>query len=184
MKKTILSIATVCLLATTTLTTPSCIGSFSLSNRLLGWNKNVGNKFLNELVFFAFWVLPVYEVCGLADILVLNSIEFWSGTNPMAKGERTIKGSDGTPYLVRCDGKGYDVVSSLDGSSVRLDFDQADQSWTIEAAGERHLLLQFIDDSHVRVPMPDGTYGIVERSQEGLYAYSATVQAATCYAAR
>ena len=37
------------------------------------------SKFVNELVFFAFWILPVYEVSGLADLLVLNSIEFWSG---------------------------------------------------------------------------------------------------------
>ena len=120
MRKTILSVAIVCLLGSTMLTTPSCIGSFSLSNRLLGWNNTLGNKFLNELVFFAFWVLPVYEVCGLADLLVLNSIEFWSGSNPMAKGERTIEGNDGK-YLVRCDGKGYDIVSCNDGSSVRLD---------------------------------------------------------------
>lgn len=122
MRKTILSVAIVCLLGSTMLTTPSCIGSFSLSNRLLGWNNTLGNKFLNELVFFAFWVLPVYEVCGLADLLVLNSIEFWSGSNPMAKGERTIEGNDGK-YLVRCDGKGYDIVSCNDGNSVRLDFD-------------------------------------------------------------
>ena len=39
MKKTILSVAMVCLLGTTMLTTPSCIGSFSLTNRLLGCAK-------------------------------------------------------------------------------------------------------------------------------------------------
>lgn len=55
----------------------SCIGSFQLTNKLLSWNNSIGNKFVNELVFFAFWILPVYEVSGLADILVLNSIEFW-----------------------------------------------------------------------------------------------------------
>ena len=69
----------------------SCIGSFSLTNKLLAWNKTVGNKFVNELVFFAFWVLPVYEVSALADVLVLNSIEFWSGGNPVAKGTKVIE---------------------------------------------------------------------------------------------
>ena len=54
MKKTVISAAIVCLLFSSMLTTPSCIGSFSLTNRLLGWNQNVGNKFINELVFFAF----------------------------------------------------------------------------------------------------------------------------------
>lgn len=159
-------------------TTPSCIGSFSLTNRLLGWNKGVGNKFLNELVFFAFWVLPVYEVTCLADVLVLNSIEFWSGSNPIAKGERIIDGKDGK-YLVRCDGKGYDVVSCNDGTSVRLDFNNEDLSWNVTTPkGESHMLFQFVDDTHVKLPTADNNFQTVEISQAGVYAYQQTVGAA------
>ena len=36
------------LLGSSTLT--SCIGSFALTNRVLSWNKQVGSKFVNELV--------------------------------------------------------------------------------------------------------------------------------------
>ena len=91
----------------------SCIGNFALTNKLLTWNKQIGNKFLNELVFFCFWVLPVYEVTATADLLVLNSIEFWSGTNPIAQGKSVIDGKDGR-YLVECDGKGYTIKSEND----------------------------------------------------------------------
>lgn len=172
MKKTILSVAVVCLLGASMVSTPSCIGSFSLTNRLLGWNKTIGNKFLNELVFFAFWVLPVYEVTGLADLLVLNSIEFWSGNNPMAKGKRVIEGSNGERYLVKCDGKGYDVISCADGSKVRLDFDAEELTWSVESNGDRHVLFQFVDDTHVKLPVNGGTdYRTVEISQAGVYAY-------------
>ena len=104
MRKTYLSVALVCLLSASMLGT-SCIGSFQLTNKLLSWNKQIGNKFVNELVFFAFWVLPVYEVSALADVLVLNSIEFWSGSNPVASGTKVIEGNDGR-YLVECDGHG------------------------------------------------------------------------------
>lgn len=173
MKKRFFKVALVCLIGSTMLTMPSCIGSFSLTNRLLGWNQNVGNKFLNELVFFAFWVLPVYEVTGLADLLVLNSIEFWSGSNPLAKGDKIIEGNDGR-YLVKCDGKGYDVVSLNDGSSIRLDFNEAEQSWsytTSEGAGE---LFRFVDDTHVAMPVNGGKeFRTVEISQEGVFAYQA-----------
>ncbi|MDE6120795.1 MAG: DUF3332 domain-containing protein [Muribaculaceae bacterium] len=183
MKKTILTVAAVSLLTASMLTTPSCIGSFSLTNRLLGWNQNVGNKFLNELVFFAFWVLPVYEVTCVADLLVLNSIEFWSGTNPMAKGERLIEGNDGK-YLVRCDGKGYDIESLSDGSAIRLDFDAEEQSWSYEVNGERTLLFTFVDDTHVKLPVDGGKeFRTVEISESGLYAYQQMVQPAL-YAAR
>lgn len=172
MKKRILSRAMACILCASMLSMSSCIGSFSLTNRLLGWNRNVGNKFLNELVFFAFWILPVYEVTGLADLLVLNSIEFWSGNNPMAKGERLIEGNDGK-YLVRCDGKGYDVVSCNDGTSTRLDFDAETQTWSYTAPdGNRRDILTFVDDTHVALPVGNGAWQSVELSQAGVYSYS------------
>ena len=61
MKRRFLPVAIV-LALTGSLMTSSCIGSFALTNKLLSWNKQVGNKFVNELVFFAFWIIPVYEV--------------------------------------------------------------------------------------------------------------------------
>ena len=73
-KKTITVAMALCLSAAMLM--PSCIGSFALTNKVLDWNRQVGNKFVNELVFFAFWILPVYEVTGLTDLLVINSIEF------------------------------------------------------------------------------------------------------------
>lgn len=149
----------------------SCIGSFSLTGKLLNWNRQVGNKFVNELVFFAFWILPVYEVSALADVLVLNSIEFWSGSNPVAKGKKVIDGQDGR-YLVECDGKGYTVTSENDGSIVRLDFNDADRSWSVTTpAGETMPLMTFVDDTHVQLPCSDGSVTTVELSQSGVFAY-------------
>ncbi|MCM1067257.1 MAG: DUF3332 domain-containing protein [Muribaculaceae bacterium] len=177
MKHRIVTSLMAALMLLTAITTPSCLGSFALTNRMLGWNRNIDNKFINELVFFAFWVLPVYEVCGLADLLVLNSIEFWGGSNPMklAKGEKIVEGSDGR-YLVRSDASGYDVISLNDGSSVRLDFDAELQEWSFTAAdGERHLLFAFVDAGHISVPAPDGKRLTVEISDQGVYAYRRAV---------
>ena len=67
-----------------TLLTSSCVGSFSLFNRLAKWNtRATGSKFLNEIIFII--ISPAYAVCCVADALVLNTIEFWSGSNPMAQ---------------------------------------------------------------------------------------------------
>lgn len=176
-------IASLLLLAT--LSTPSCIGSFSLTNRMLGWNRNIDNKFINEVVFFAFWVLPVYEVCGLADLLVLNSIEFWSGNNPVdvAAADRIVEGSDGR-YIVRADKDGYDIISINDGSVARLDFNAGEQSWTLTTEGESRVLFAFVDDSHIRVPAPDGRgFTVVECSYSGALAYK-QMMLESCMAAR
>ena len=174
MKKTVLTVALVCALCGS-MTFQSCIGSFSLTNKLLSWNNTIGNKFVNELVFFAFWVIPVYEVSCLADVLVLNSIEFWSGDNPVAKGKTVIDGQDGK-YLVECDGKGYTIRSLYDGTETRLNFIEDELTWTVvTASGEEMPLVTFVDDTHVSMPAGDGSFRTVELSQEGLYAYQSAV---------
>lgn len=169
MKKKYLSVGIILTLAVSMLST-SCIGSFALTNKLLSWNRQVGNKFVNEVVFFAFWILPVYEVSALADVLVINSIEFWSGSNPMAKGKKVIEGENGR-YLVDCDGKGYTITSETDGSIVRLDFDEADNSWSVNVNDGNYKLMTFIDDTHVSLPTADGSTTVVELSEQGVYAY-------------
>lgn len=172
MKKTRLTVAIVCAIMGSMML-PSCIGSFTLTNKLLSWNNQVGSKFVNELVFFAFWILPVYEVSALADVLVLNSIEFWSGTNPVAAGTtRTIQGNDGE-YLVSVDKKGYTIKSKNDGSEVRLNFNASDRSWAMQLPdGTEQTIFTFVDDTHIALPAPDGETMIVETSEAGLYAYS------------
>lgn len=169
MKKRYFTVAAVTLCAGSLLFS-SCIGSFALTNKLLSWNKQVGSKFVNELVFVAFWILPVYEVSALADVLVINSIEFWNGSNPVAQGRTVIDGQDGR-YLVDCDATGYTITSENDGSVVRLDFDFDTHTWSATTEGETHTLMTFIDDTHVQLPAPDGSTTIVTLDQDGLWAY-------------
>jgi hypothetical protein len=69
------------LLTTTALANTACFGSFPLTRKVYGFNKGVSDdKFVRELVFLAIGVLvPVYSVAGLIDVVILNSMEFWTG---------------------------------------------------------------------------------------------------------
>lgn len=170
MKKTYLSVALVLALSSSMLFS-SCIGQFALTNKVMDWNNQVGSKFVNELVFFAFWILPVYEVTALADILVINSIEFWSGTNPMTASTKVID-TDSGRYLVDCDGKGYTVTCQNTGEVVRMDFNSDEQTWSVNVNGVDHPFMTFVDDTHVKMITPTGDFQTVELSQQGVYAYS------------
>ena len=175
MKKKTLSVALVMALVGS-MTLSSCIGSSSLTKKVHEWNQNLGNKFVNELVFIAFCIVPVYEVAAFIDAIVINSIEFWSGSNPVAQGKKVIDGENGR-YLVECDGKGYTIKSETDGSIVRLDFTEEDKSWSVTANGETHTFMSFVDEDHVKMITPEGNYQIVELSQAGLYAYKSIASA-------
>lgn len=144
----------------------SCIGSFGLTKKLMAWNNQVGDKFVNEVVFFALWFLPAYPVSILADLFVLNSIEFWSGNSPLASSERVIKTPEGR-YLVKTDPDGY-TIEAADGRTVRLDYCADDRTWSLSAdGGDPMPIMTFVDDSHVMIPAASG-WQTVELSRAGV----------------
>ena len=76
----------------------ACFGSFHLTQKVLGFNKSVSpNKWVRWFVFLGLTIIPVYEFASLADVFFANSIEFWTGKNPITvKLEpKTVVGEDG-----------------------------------------------------------------------------------------
>ena len=184
MKKKSLTVLVATVLASSVLFS-SCIGSFGLSNKLLDWNQNIDNKFVNELVFIVFWIVPVYEISVLADVLVLNSIEFWSGSNPVADAGtvKTIETKDGT-YAIETKKDGYYIQKEGEEKGVDLVFNEADQTWSAEANGESVKLLQFKGDDEVVMYLPDGKEMNVELNQAGVFAFKQVAEGYSFYAAR
>ncbi|MDR0510044.1 MAG: DUF3332 domain-containing protein [Rikenellaceae bacterium] len=155
MKKFLLKGATVALFGTLMY---SCIGSFGLTSKVLDWNRNLGGKFVNELVFIAFNIAPVYEVTVFADILVLNSIEFWTGSNPVAfKGQQEINGEKGR-FIVKHKKDGYRLINKTTGVSLDLAYDDASKTWSaVTEQGQSMKLITLIDKKNALVYEPDGS---------------------------
>lgn len=63
-----------------------CYGPFQLTRKVHEWNGQVSdNKWVVEAVFVLFAWLPVYGIATMADALVLNSVEFWTGKSLLAE---------------------------------------------------------------------------------------------------
>lgn len=150
----------------------SCIGSFGLTNKLLSWNKGVNTKFVNELVFVAFHIVPVYPISVLADILVINTIEFWSGSNPVADAGtvKNVETEQGL-YAIETTENGYQIQKEGDDVVVDLVFDATDNSWSVEAEGEIHKLLRFENNDEVVMYLPDGEEMNVQLNEAGILAF-------------
>ena len=184
MKKKSLTLLVAATLASSVLFS-SCIGSFGLSNKLLDWNRNIDSKFVNELVFVAFWIVPVYEISALADILVLNSIEFWSGSNPMASiGEgKKVKGENGN-YLVETLENGYSITKEGETASMELIYDKDLNTWNVVAEGVSTELLQINNDGTAQMTLPNGEDLTVTLDAQGVSAARQATMVNTYYAAR
>jgi len=142
----------------------SCLGSFSAFNSLRDWNDGLtGNKFLDQLVFWALNIVPVYGLFLFGDVILFNLLEFWTGSNPiaMADGESetqyaNIKGTD--VRMTASKNKFYIAILSGDnaGKEVNLLFVPEDKSWN--AVGENGELtkLASMEDGFYLIHTPEG----------------------------
>ena len=166
-----------------TLLTSSCVGSFQLFNHLAQWNKRAtGSKFLNELIFLI--ISPVYGICSLADVLVLNTIEFWSGSNPMASNigkTQQVMGQDGRYYAVTTLKNGY-KIKTPDGEIMQFIHDQKTDSWSQIENGKDTKLFRFNQDGTIHTYLPNGGTMDVNQDATGLYQVRMAVNAGTYFA--
>ena len=136
MKKIItLSLSAIMLFAVTFQT--ACIGSFNLTNGYWDWANNIGNKWVNWLVYLVTaWIAQ--PIALFVDALILNSIEFWTGSNPMAMGpqdeeKQLVMGADGNNYEIKATMNRFDI-KQLDGDKVgavqSLVFDPELRTWS------------------------------------------------------
>jgi Domain of unknown function (DUF3332) len=64
--------------------TSGCFGSFNLTRKVYAFNKTVSkDKFVQELVFLGLNVVPIYGIASFVDAVVANTVEFWTGKNPI-----------------------------------------------------------------------------------------------------
>lgn len=184
MKKSKLTLVAACLFSGSILFS-SCVGSFSLFNRLSSWNQGVSNKFVNELVFLAMNIIPVYPIAYLADALVINSIEFWSGSNPMANvGDvKKVKGENGN-YLVETLENGYSITKEGEKNPMELIYSKESNTWNVVADGNTTELLKMNNDGTAQMSLPNGEKMTVTLDAKGLTAARQATMSGLMFAAR
>lgn len=163
----------------------SCIGSFGLHSKLVSWNQSIGTKFVNELVYLALNIIPVYAVCYLADTLVINSIEFWSGSNPLASiGDvKKVKGENGN-YMVETLENGYSITKEGENNSMELIYNKELNTWNVVAGGVNTELLKLNNDGTARMTLPNGEEMTVSLNAQGVATARQEIGINSYYASR
>ena len=67
----------------TALFASGCYGPFNLTRRLYQWNGQINGKWEKEFVFLVLAYVPVYGLTVFGDAVIFNSMEFWTGNNPV-----------------------------------------------------------------------------------------------------
>ena len=170
MKKCKLSF--LCFLLSGSILFSSCIGSFQLFNNLREWNQGIGDKFVNELVFLAFNIIPIYGVAYIADVLVLNSIEFWTGNNPVAQAGdvKEVRGEDGIMYTVTTTENGYSIAKEGEEATLDLVYNAENNSWNAVSGNESFELVSFNEDGTATMNLQNGEKMTIVPNAQGVAA--------------
>lgn len=128
-----------------------CIGSFRLTNAVYDFNRGLGSLVVQEIVFLAFLILPVYNIAILVDAIILNVIEAFTGSNPMGKNAgdaEVVALADDTSLSVLRTADGVHTVLALPGQDPmvrtfrfakdRLDVQDGDGVLLARAEWDRH----------------------------------------------
>ncbi|RKH03595.1 DUF3332 domain-containing protein [Corallococcus sp. CA053C] len=133
-----------------------CFGSFKLTQKIWQFNKGIsGNKFVQWLVFLVFVVVPVYEIGAFVDAIVVNSIEFWTGSNPVS----SVEGEDSNTRIVK--------LSPTDTLKMTRDVESGVMRLELQREGQAPLVRYF-------EPLEDG---MVARDEAGALLIRAQGQA-------
>jgi hypothetical protein len=182
MKK--ISLSAACVLLAGSFLCSSCIGSFSLFNKYEKWQCNMtSNKYVNGIVGFILQPI-VGGICLFVDSVVLNTIEFWTGSNPMAAGQvKTVMGQDGRYYAIKTLKNGYEVKSPTGEKTLFIHNDQND-SWSMTQNGITKEIIRFNADGTIQATLQNGEKLTVSNDEAGLMQVREAVYNENCYALR
>ena len=79
-----------------------------------------------------------------------------------------IMGSDGRMYAVTTLKDGYEIKDA-DGKLVNFTFNEQDKTWSIEAEGQKQVLLKMKDNETAEIILPDGSTKDISLNEQGMY---------------
>lgn len=127
----------------------SCYGKFQLTRKIYTWNGTLGNKWVNSIVMWVLIIVPVYGIGSFVDLLILNTIEFWTGNNPMSMGpgekETQLVAANGNEYEVTATQNRMEIVQLTGtdaGKTTVLTYHPSEKAWYMLVDGEEKKVAQ------------------------------------------
>ncbi len=140
-----------------------CYGNMTLTKKVWAWNGSLGSEPIQTLVMWGLTVVaPVYEIALLGDILFLNTVEYWTGTNPLAMADgatdvRIVK-NDGKTFEIKTMKNSITITETAgpnSGKSVEISFDEATSAWNM-SDGSQEIKLAQMSDNTLNLIYPNG----------------------------
>ena len=154
-----------------------CYGPFNLTRRVHQWNSQVGDKWVQEMMFIVLVWAPVYELAALGDAVLFNTIEFWGGKNPVAPLAMGRSGLPQTKRLAR--GEAEAVLTYTPGADAQFlieQFQRGQPAGSLRVEQRDGMTVGLDAENHILFTaqtLPDGSLVVRDASGKTLATYSA-----------
>lgn len=150
-----------------------CYGPFQLTRKLYQWNAQAGDKWPQEFMFLVLTWVPVYGVATLADAIVFNSIEFWTGNNPVESAP-----SPKTKHVARhADSAALTYIPLSEGGDLFIkQFQQGKAAGSLHVQKRQSMAVGLDEDGHVLLSaqtLADGSILVRDGHGKQMASYSA-----------
>jgi hypothetical protein len=172
--KKIRTILMIAMIAVIGVAITGCYGKFALTKKVYEFNGSMGNKFVNEAVFLALCIIPVYEVSAFVDAVVLNLVEFWTGSNPLAlkEGDNNIN-INGKNVKINLTGSTATIYDDMGRPLATVNYNESDNTWYSTVNGNTSKLMT-VGTTNVMLYTPTGK--IIDVAKADLHSSSTLVQ--------
>jgi hypothetical protein len=136
-----------------------CYGAFPLTKTIYKLNGDVSDhKVVQTVTMWVFVIIPVYEVGMIADAIIFNLVEFWTGEHILAVGPATDSNGNTVCLTPSSDGRQAVLTVSRDGKVLAQEFFVKVSDTTFEVRDAQGNL-------HGKVlRAPDGTISLTDRN--------------------
>jgi hypothetical protein len=119
-----------------------CYGKFALVKKVHTFNGTFGNKFVNEAVFLVLCIIPVYEVSAVVDAFLLNLVEFWTGSNPLAlhQGDNIIN-VNGIDVKINLTANTATIYDNAGKALASVTYNESEKTWYSSVNGNTNKLM-------------------------------------------
>ena len=135
-----------------------CYGAFPLTKTVYKLNGDVSDhKLVQTVTMWVFVIVPVYEIGMIADAIIFNLVEFWTGEQILAVGPTTDSNGNTVCLTPSSDGRQAVLTVSRDGKVLAQEFFVKVSDTTFEVRDAQGKL-------HGKVlKSPDGTISLTDR---------------------
>jgi hypothetical protein len=98
-----------------------CFGSFPLTNIIYDLNQEISdNRWVQTLTMWVFYLIPVYSLAVLGDVIIFNLVEFWSGEPLLQSAATHTQGAYETAMTLSEDGRTLTMTIREHGQVVEV----------------------------------------------------------------